>query len=95
MQSGCYTARVSHSRTRTLGLYALAAASALLQTAIFPNSDCYWLSWVALTPLLYALLIKPQVQIIMPGTRAAYGELTMRQGFWLGYFCGVLWYGGT
>ena len=78
-----------------LGLYTLAAASGLLQTAIFPNLEWYWLSWIALTPLLYALLTKPRVQILTPGASAAYGELTTRQGFWLGYFCGVIWYGCT
>ncbi len=84
-----------HSRSRTLGLYALATASGLLQTAIFPNLEWYWLSWIALTPLLYALLTKPRVQLLLPGAKSGYGELTARQGFWLGYFCGVTWYGGT
>jgi apolipoprotein N-acyltransferase len=78
-----------------LGLYTLAAASGLLQTIIFPNLGLYRLSWIALTPLLYALLTKPRVQILLPGAKSGYGEPTTRQGFWLGYFCGVIWYGGT
>ena len=91
----CYTFPVMHTRSRTLGLYTLAAASGLLQTIIFPNLEWYWLSWVALIPLLYALLTKPRVQLLVPGAKSGYGEVTVRQGFWLGYCCGVIWYGGT
>lgn len=83
------------SHSHKLWLYTLAAASGLLQTAIFPNLDWYWLSWIALTPLLYALLTKPDVEIIAPGARGNDSGLTPKQGFFLGYFCGVIWYGGT
>ena len=81
-----------------LWLYTLSAASGLLQTAIFPNLEWYWLSWIALVPLLYALLIKPvkrSVEIITPGEQLSDGALTPKQGFFLGYFCGVIWYAGT
>src|SRR5205823_14008013 len=66
-----------------------------LQIVVFPNVDWYWLSWIALVPLLYALLTKPKVAIIAPGANADDGTLTAKQGFLLGYLCGVIWYGGT
>ena len=84
-----------HPRSRQLWLYTLAGASGALQILIFPNVDWYWLSWIALLPLLYALLTKPQVEIIAPGARSDDGALTPKQGFLLGYFSGVIWYGGT
>ena len=86
------------TRSRQLWLYLLSGLSGVLQTAVFPNIDWYWLSWVALVPLLYGLLIKPErreVEVIAPGARSDDGSLTAKQGFFLGYFCGVIWYAGT
>ena len=34
----------------------LAIVSGLLQVLIFPRPNCYWLCWVALAPLMVALL---------------------------------------
>ncbi|MCU1284645.1 MAG: apolipoprotein N-acyltransferase [Acidobacteriales bacterium] len=67
----------------------LASFSGLLQALIFPNASWTWLSWIALAPLLYALLARPSVQVI---SRSDDGVLTQAQGFWIGYASGIVWY---
>jgi len=73
----------------------LIVVSAILQVVIFPLPGLYVFSWLALAPLIVALL----------RTRAA-GELEVAglirlrpaspaQGFLLGYVCGILWFAGT
>ncbi len=74
----------------------LCLLSALLQVLIFPLPRLYVLCWVALVPLLVALLrtCAPEVlQLDAAGTRL----LPARpwQGFLLGYACGIVWYAGT
>ena len=69
--------------------------SAVLQVVIFPLADVYWLSWIAVTPLLVALLrARPAgaLQLDAPGKLA---PSTPWQGFLLAYLCGILWSGGT
>jgi apolipoprotein N-acyltransferase len=73
----------------------LAILSAILQVVIFPLLDLYVLSWVAVAPLLVAILRARQ-----PGTLQLQGAekllpASATQGFLLGYVCGILWYGGT
>ncbi|HZP17677.1 MAG TPA: apolipoprotein N-acyltransferase, partial [Terriglobales bacterium] len=75
--------------------WALAALSAILQVLIFPLPNFYLLSWIAVTPLLVALLnarragaLQLQGSIILLPARPW-------QGFALGYLCGILWYAGT
>ncbi|SRR6266849_6621528 len=74
----------------------LMAASSILQVLVFPRPGLFFLSWIALAPLLYALL----------RGRGGEGELvdsegrslrpfTLWQGFVLGWVCGFLWYLGT
>jgi apolipoprotein N-acyltransferase len=74
----------------------LAVASSILQILVFPKLGLYFLSWVAVAPLLYALL----------RGRGGEGELvdsegrslrpfTLWQGFVLGWVCGFIWYLGT
>src|SRR4051812_16170233 len=71
----------------------LAASSGLVQALIFPNASWTWLSWVALVPLLYALLSRAAVQVISARDNAAVaGTLSQAQGFWIGYVSGVVWY---
>lgn len=65
----------------------LAALSGVLQTLIFPSPSLYFLSWVALAPLLLALVSNRE-----QGSQR--GELSWRQGFLLGYLSGVVWYAG-
>jgi len=72
--------------------WAFAALSAVLQVLIFPTPSWAWLSWVALAPLLVALLAQPAEQVMGPGDAEG---LTMAQGFKLGYLCGALWYLGS
>ncbi len=73
----------------------LAIVSAILQVLIFPLPNLYMLSWVAIAPLLVAVL-----RARVPETLQLRGEehlLPARpwQGFVLGYVCGILWYGGN
>jgi apolipoprotein N-acyltransferase len=73
----------------------LAIVSAILQIVIFPLPDLYVVSWIAVAPLLIALL-----RARRPATLQLEGSVkllpaTPLQGFVLGYLCGVLWYGGN
>jgi len=67
-----------------------------LQVLVFPKPNLYFLSWIAMAPLMYALL----------RGRGGEGELfdaegrslrpfTVWQGFLIAWACGVLWYIGT
>jgi len=69
--------------------------SAVLQIVIFPLPGLYWLSWIAVTPLLVAMLRArvPESLQIDAGVRLAPASLW--QGFLLSYICGVLWHLGT
>jgi apolipoprotein N-acyltransferase len=73
----------------------LAIFSAILQVVIFPLPDLYVLSWIAVAPLIVALLRarRPPTLQLQAGIRL----LSARplQGFALGYVCGILWYGGN
>jgi apolipoprotein N-acyltransferase len=75
--------------------WGLAISSAILQIVIFPLANLYVLSWIAVAPLLVALL-----QTRRPETLQFEGSVKLLparplQGFLLGYVCGVLWYGGS
>lgn len=79
-----------HSRA-----WLLALLSAGLQVAIFPLPNLYVLCWVAVAPLIAALLraqtpdtlqLKDSPKLIPAGPL---------QGFLLGYACGAIWYAGT
>ncbi|MBI3493603.1 MAG: hypothetical protein HY047_17770 [Acidobacteria bacterium] len=63
----------------------LAALSGVLQTLCFPSPSLSALSWVALAPLLAAIVQGEG------GGRAR----TPRQAFLLGYLSGVVWYAGS
>jgi apolipoprotein N-acyltransferase len=67
-----------------------------MQILVFPNVNLYFLSWVAMVPLLYALL----------RGRGGEGEMfdsegrslrpfTLWQGFLIAWLSGVIWYVGT
>jgi len=73
----------------------LIVLSAGLQILIFPLPNLYILCWVAVTPLLIALL-----RARVPGAlqlRAGMKLLPAKplQAFLLAYLCGILWYAGT
>ena len=69
--------------------------SASLQIAVFPLPDLYFLCWVAVAPLLVALLRAREPDTLQ--LRAGVRLLPARPGqaFLLAYCCGVLWYAGT
>jgi len=75
----------------------LAILSAILQILIFPLPHLYALCWIALSPLIFAVLrARPAETLQLAGSS---GEkrlpATPAQGFLLGYVSGVLWYAGT
>jgi apolipoprotein N-acyltransferase len=76
--------------------WALAVLSSALQILIFPKPSLFFLSWVAMAPLIYGLL----------RGRGGEGELvdsegrslrpfTVKQGILIAWVSGVLWYLGT
>jgi apolipoprotein N-acyltransferase len=75
----------------------LAALSAGLQIVIFPLPGLYWLSWIAVAPLLVAILRARRsetLQLEVEG-QARLLPATPLQGFLLGYLCGIFWFAGT
>ncbi|HWZ45031.1 MAG TPA: apolipoprotein N-acyltransferase [Candidatus Saccharimonadales bacterium] len=74
----------------------LALLSSGLQVIIFPKLSVYWLCWVAILPLLYALLRGHggQAELIDSEGRSL-RPFTLRQGFLLSWACGVVWWAGT
>jgi len=73
----------------------LVLLSAVLQILIFPLPNLYPLDWVALTPLLLALLRAREPDTLQ--LREAIKLLPARplQAFVLAYACGFFWYAGT
>jgi len=73
----------------------LALLSAGLQILIFPLPDFYMLGWVAVTPLILALLRARQPETLQLQAPTRLLPAKPWQGFLLGYLCGAIWYGGT
>jgi apolipoprotein N-acyltransferase len=73
----------------------LVLLSAVLQIVIFPLPNLYPLDWVAVTPLLLALLRAREPDTLQ--LRAGIKLLPARplQAFVLAYACGFFWYAGT
>jgi apolipoprotein N-acyltransferase len=69
--------------------------SAVLQVVIFPLADLYWLSWIAVTPLLIALLRARPAGVLQVDAAAKLAPASPLQGFLLAYVCGILWSCGT
>ena len=69
--------------------------SAALQVLIFPLPGLYALSWVAITPLILALLRARSVSELEVTGSVVLHPAKPVQGFLLGYGCGILWYAGT
>jgi apolipoprotein N-acyltransferase len=77
----------------------LVILSAALQVAIFPLPNFYWFSWIAVAPLLVAILRarRPESQALrlqLDGQEHLLPASPL-QGFILGYLCGILWFAGT
>ncbi|PSH04596.1 MAG: apolipoprotein N-acyltransferase [Acidobacteria bacterium] len=76
----------------------LAAVSGLLQILIFPRPNLYWLCWIALAPLMYALLRTREADATELLTEESYSFLAPArawQGFLLGWVSGTIFYLGT
>ena len=73
----------------------LVLLSAILQVLIFPLPGLGFLSWIALAPLILALLqARPTGELeIVDSIRL--GPATPGQAFALAYLCGILLYAGT
>ena len=73
----------------------LVLLSAALQIVVFPLPNLYMLGWVALTPLLLALLRAREPDTLQ--LREGMKLLPARplQAFLLAYVCGFFWYAGT
>jgi apolipoprotein N-acyltransferase len=70
----------------------LAGTSGVLQVIIFPSADLSFLCWIAVMPLLLAIVQARYVST--PSAPVAYGgylPATPGQGFLLGYLCGLIW----
>jgi apolipoprotein N-acyltransferase len=80
--------------------WGLVLLSAALQVVIFPLPGFYGLAWVAVAPLLVAILRarSPKTLQLQLDGRLEPARLlpaTPWQGFVLGYVCGILWFAGT
>ena len=74
-----------------------ACLSGVLQVLIFPKPALYLLSWVALAPLIYAILKcrEQDVTLVLADGGQFLAPATAWQGFLLGYVSGVIWYLGS
>ena len=75
--------------------WGLVLLSAALQIAIFPLPGLYGLAWVAVAPLLVAILRARVPETLHLDGQARLLPATPWQGFLLGYACGILWFAGT
>jgi apolipoprotein N-acyltransferase len=73
----------------------LVLTSAVFQILIFPLPGVYVLSWVALAPLLIALLQACTPDTLQLNESQKLIPASPWQGFLMGYACGILWYLGT
>jgi apolipoprotein N-acyltransferase len=91
-ESGLLSLRVRQIHPSAWGLVLLSAA---LQVLIFPLPGLYWLAWVAVAPLLVAILRARVSGALLVDAPVRLAPATPLQGFVLGYACGILWYAGT
>jgi apolipoprotein N-acyltransferase len=77
--------------------WVLACVSGVLQVLIFPRPALYILSWVALAPLIYAILKcrEQDATLVLADGGQFFAPATAWQGFLLGYVSGVIWYLGS
>ena len=76
----------------------MAVLSGILQVLIFPRPSLYFLCWIALAPLIIAILRardQDAVQLLAEGGSSYLAPASLRQGFLLGYVSGVVWYLGS
>lgn len=75
--------------------WGLTLVSAALQVVVFPLPGLYGLAWVAVAPLLVAILRARAAETLQLDGQARLLPATPWQGFLLGYLCGILWFAGT
>jgi apolipoprotein N-acyltransferase len=75
--------------------WVLVALSAGLQVLIFPLPGLYLLSWIALAPLIVALLRAQPAGDLEFEESVRLHPAGPGQAFLLAYTCGILWYAGT
>ncbi len=77
--------------------WGLALVSAVLQVVIFPLPNLYGFAWIAVAPMLVAILRcrAPQTLQLETGNPARLLPASPWQGFALGYTVGILWFAGT
>ncbi len=75
--------------------WALVVLSALLHVVIFPPVGWHVLSWVALAPLVFAVLRARPAGGLHPEGSVVLQPATPGQGFLMSYVFGVIWYCGT
>jgi apolipoprotein N-acyltransferase len=76
----------------------MAILSGILQVLIFPSPSLYFLCWIALAPLIIAILRardQDAVQLLAEGGSSYLAPASLRQGFLLGYASGIVWYLGN
>jgi apolipoprotein N-acyltransferase len=73
----------------------LALLSAVLQIVVFPLPNLYFLSWVALAPLLVAILQARRPKTLQLSEGARLVPANAGQAFLLAYVSGIVWYSGT
>jgi apolipoprotein N-acyltransferase len=73
----------------------LVIISAALQIIVFPLLNLYMLSWIAVAPLLLAILRGRVPDTLQLEGQTHLVPVTPWQGFLLGYACGILWFAGT
>jgi len=69
--------------------------SAGLQIVIFPLPNLYFLSWIALAPLLVAILQAREPETLQLSEGAKLLPAKPWQAFLLAYISGIIWYAGT
>ncbi len=76
--------------------WVLALLSGGLQVLVFPKFNLFFLCWMALVPLLYALLRGPGGEgAVVDSEGRSLRPFTLWQGFLLGWASGIVWYFGT
>jgi apolipoprotein N-acyltransferase len=73
----------------------LVLLSAGLQVVIFPLLNLYWLSWIAVAPLIVAILRARTPETLQLEGQARLLPATPWQGFLLAYLSGIVWCLGT
>lgn len=76
--------------------WALALVSSGLQILVFPKAGLYFLSWIAMAPLIYALLRgRGGEGALVDAEGRSLRQFTLWQGFLVAWASGIVWYLGT